>query len=147
MRPCLVHKNVVMKDARVLELLGDSYVDISCHDFDRFQVQSSHEFAVSAEKCRGAHALREAKRMTKTLCEQIEMAEGLSFNPLGAIWDRDLTGHVDIHAAIIMDWVHSALQDGSLNVDCLLVVETAAEPAGDFSAVEKRMQTQCDDPF
>ena len=140
MRPCLVHKNVVMKDARPMEFLGDAFVDICCHEFHRFQVRSSHEFAVSAHKVRGAHELRQARDMTKTLCEQIEMAEGLKFNPLGAIWDRDLTGRVDIHAAIIMDWVHSALQDGTMNVECLLVVDAAADADLDYSAVEEFLQ-------
>ena len=53
MRPCLGHTNVLMKNASVLETLGDIYVDISCHEPHRFKVQTSHEFAVSCEKVRG----------------------------------------------------------------------------------------------
>ena len=136
MRPCLGYTNVLMKNASVLETLGDAYVDISCHEPHRFKVQTSYEFAVSCEKVRGADALWRAGQMTQGMYKQIAMAEGLNFNPLGAPWDSDLSRHVDVYGAVVMDWVHNALQGGTMNVECMLVLEATGETNLWYKSVE-----------
>ena len=68
--------------------------------------------------------------------KDIEKAEGLTCNALGLPWDEELLAHVDVFSAIAMDWVHSALQSGSVNVEVILLLGACKRFGKSFPELE-----------
>lgn len=135
LKPCLIHSNVLSKGHATLASLPD-HVDICCPDQTKFKCRTSADFARSAEITRQAHALRQAGVLTQELYKHIEMSEGLTFSALGLPWDEELLAHVDVNSAIAMDWVHSALQQGSVNVEVMLLLDACQSIGQSFAQVE-----------
>jgi len=119
MRPCMVHRNVLKKGAAILASLPD-HVDICCGDVTRFQPLESRHCVEGAELVREAHRRWRLGDITKALYVEIEMSEGFTFSALGLPWDSELLRCVDVYSALTMDWMHSALQDGTMTVEVSL---------------------------
>ena len=135
LKPSLIHSNVLMKEHPLLESLSD-HVDICCHDVEKFKVRTSADFALSAETIRAAHELRQTRHLTQELYKEIEKSEGFTFSALGVPWDEELLGHVDVFSAVAMDWVHSALSDGSMSVEAKCLLAASASIGQSFPQVE-----------
>ena len=159
LRPCLVHSNILKKECAALETLGPDYVDITCCEPGRFKRKSARQFAVGAEKVRRAHERYNTfdgvrRGITKALLENIETAEGFTYKPHGVPWDIELARSCDMFGAILMDWAHSALQDGTLSVECVLLLGATSAIGKTHKSVEaflkrpdwqfpKRMRSSC----
>ena len=122
-KPCLRHSNVVKKDA---DFTTGAFVDITCHTFANLQAYTAKGLEDAADLVRSAHERWQRGAMTNSMYEKIEQANGLSYNPRGLLWDMTLRPHVPVADIITMDWVHSALQDGSLAVEMFSFIDACA---------------------
>lgn len=55
--------------------------------------------------------------MSRARFAKVEQATGMNHNPRGFVADERLRGVVDPIATLTLDWVHSALQTGTLTVE------------------------------
>jgi len=67
---------------------------------------------------------------TKAKLAEVEKACGLSTSPLGILADLDLRRHVDFMQALRYDWMHCALQDGTMSVESSLLFSAACSVGG-----------------
>ena len=121
-RCCLMHNNVVKKGHH--SVAEPQFVDICCDDNHRFCPMSSHDFNVSAELVRAANEQYQARGMTLALFKQIQTSEGLKFNERGLPWDAEVMS-LNVFNAVHVDWVHSALHDGTFNTEIELYLPAA----------------------
>ena len=135
MRPCMVHRNVLKKGTTILASLPD-HVDICCDDVTRFQPKESRHCVEGAAIVSEAHRRWTLREITKSLFQNIEIAEGLTFSALGLPWDSELLRCVDVYSALTMDWMHSALQKGTLTIEASLCLSRLKAHGVEFQAVE-----------
>lgn len=144
-KPCLRHFNVTKKESGFED--DTSFVDITCHS-----LASMHAFTVqgledAADLVRDAHGRWQRNALTKRMYENIEMANGLNYNPYGLLWDLTLRPHVRVADIITFDWVHSALQDGSLAIDMFLFIDACVRKLGTrWEDLELYMHTRWEFP-
>ena len=142
-RPCLRHCNVLRKNCG-LEDLGD-YVEISCADPTLFRLHSSADVFFAADLVSASHARWQAGVMTKGRFENIEKSCGLRFAPYGVLLDTDLRLHVDVVDSTVIDWVHTALQDGTFTTEVFQLVHACGEEPLEISFADVREFLQDDD--
>lgn len=65
------------------------------------------------------------RRATKVRLENLEKVCGFSTSPFGLLADLDLRRHVDFMQAFRYDWIHCALQDGTMSVESSLLFSSA----------------------
>ena len=127
---CLRHFNVLKKD---FDLAGRTrgYCEITCDDPDAFQCASTQEFYDVVDLVAVAHARLQAGEITSAFHKQIVMSRGFNYVAGGMPYDMVLRANgVDVFQAARVDWMHSALQDGLLTVDCHLYVAACNEKLG-----------------
>ena len=135
---CLVHSNVLKKGSGALT--SRAYVEISCANPDKFKVRTKADFCKSYDLVRSAARRLEANGMTKTLHDQLTMAEGFNYIDLAMPYDQ-VCRDLGIFEAITMDWVHSAVQDGFFNVEGNCFLRSANAKIGvEWSAVEEHLK-------
>ena len=78
-----------------------------------------------------AHARLQAGEITNAMYGRIIMSDGFNYVAGGLPYDMVLrTNGVDVFQAARKDWMHSALQDGLLTVDCHLYVAACQHHLG-----------------
>ena len=130
LRACLRHCNVLKKGS---DLAGrvTGHCEITCDDPSVFQCTTTQQFHDALDLVAAAHARLEAGTMTKTLFGQVSMSQGFNYVPGGLAYDMALRANgVDVFQAIRKDWMHSALQDGMLTVECHLYIKACDAAIG-----------------
>ena len=127
-RPCLRHCNVLKKDSGTAELdPAANFVEVSCADPTRFRLHTSADVFTAADLVSAVHAQWTAGMMTKTRFENLQKTCGLKFEPDGILLDPELRRHVDVVDSTVIDWVHTALQDGVFTTEAFLLVQACGE--------------------
>ena len=124
-KPCLRHWNVLMKDS---DLCGrvDGYVEITCSDPLAFRYDPE-KLSEAVDLIAAAHRRYIAGGCTKAFYKRLVKEGGFQFMEGGLVFDVELRTRLKLWDAIRIDWVHSALQDGALSIDCHLFIH-ACEP-------------------
>lgn len=125
LRPSLVHSNILKKDSDLANR-ADGYVEITCTESRLLRKATADEFNDSCDLVAEAHARWQRGEITKALFENVSMTEGMNFVPGGVAFDMRLRGRVMFFLAITMDWVHTFLQDGVMNVEACLMIGACA---------------------
>ena len=141
LKACLKHSNVLKRGS---DLAGraQGYVEITCHDPDKFIEHTTQSFHASVDLVAAAHQRLQAGAISVGLVGRIEKTEGFNYHPKALPYDQTLReGNVDIFAASRFDWVHSALQDGCVSIEChqLLAASEAADRGG-YTEVEAHLK-------
>ena len=141
LKACLKHSNVLKRDS---DLAGrvPGYVEITCHDPDKFIEHTTQSFHASVDLVAEAHQRLQAGAISVGLVERIEKTEGFNYHPKALPYDQILRdGNVDIFAASRFDWVHSALQDGCMSIEChKLIAASDAADRGGYTEVEAHLK-------
>jgi len=120
LKPCFLHWNVVSKFS---EIGGSDYVDVTCSDFRRFRKWNADELEATIDM------LTEAKRrvstglMANARLEALEKACGFAANPHGLMADVSLRSHFHPSEVSVFDWMHSALQNGTVTEETHLFLK------------------------
>ena len=126
-RPCLRHCNVLMKNSGVAEMDPATWVEVSCPDPRRFRLHTSADLFTNADLVSVAHARWTGGLITKIRFENLEKTCGLKHAPDGILLDGELRRHVDVVGSTVIDWVHTALQDGVFTREVLLLMLACGE--------------------
>ena len=131
LKPCLRHWNVLKKSSEALTRRAPEYVEISCHEYNKFKSRKPLDFRRSYAKVKSAHDALCSERMTKTLHDQVCMSEGFNYVEDGMPYRTSLRSEwTPIFEAVTVDWVHSTAQDGMITVDCFAFMQSANHKCG-----------------
>ena len=122
LRPCLLHKNVLKLNSNLAHR-DPNYVEISCSDHRLFQVTTTAEFLENVDMVLAAGQLHMEGRITGRQLNDIRMSTGLKCSAHGLLADLDLRPHVDVLKIQVIDWVHTALQDGTINQEIVALLD------------------------
>ena len=148
MKPCFRHSNVLAKRNATLAQEDRqqpgrlAMVDITCADSRLMQtavpgcLEAAMDLAIAVADTHAAGGLSDNR------CKEILKCNGMKPNRHGVLADTALREHVDWASVCTFDWVHCALQDGSLTVECYRFIE-AAEGLGltSFPDIENYLKT------
>jgi hypothetical protein len=126
MKPCFRHSNVVSKGSGLTQFDG-SVVDITCSNHALFQTATAAHVADAVDVVLEAARRVSTGRMTKTKFDQLQKVCGLNASPDGVLADIELRQYFDAVKVTVVDWLHSALQDGTINVEAFLLVSACEE--------------------
>lgn len=127
-KPCFRHSNVVSKGSDVASR-DSRFVEITCSDHRCFRTTTAAEVATAVDVLLQAQQKVAAGTMTKTRFSSLQKVYGLHGSPEGVLADADLRRHFDCVKVTTMDWVHSALQDGTVTIESFLLI-SACEKIG-----------------
>lgn len=134
-KPCIRHWNVLKRDTDLSSRL-DGYCEVSCHDPAQFKY-SSEKLTQSVELVAAAHRRWKAGLASDGLYERIVKTEGFHYVEGGLPFDEELRDRLDLWSAVRIDWVHSAMQEGALTIECHAFIGSW-EPLGhDYQSVER----------
>ena len=121
---CMRHWNVLKLDS---DLAGrdQTFVEIDCSDPSKFRASTSRDVAEQADAILQMRRLVFERRATKVRLDNLEKVCGFSTSPFGLLADLDLRRHVDFMQAFRYDWMHCALQDGTMSVEASLLLSSA----------------------
>ena len=128
-RPCLRHCNVLKKNSGTVDV-DPAFVEITCSDTVRFGANTCADVYRNADALIEARARVAAGAMTQTRFKNLEKVFGLKCAPRGVLVDRDLRGILDVVDSSVIDWVHTALQDGTFTIDVTLLVQRVGATLG-----------------
>ena len=114
LKPCIVHSNVWSKGSGMAD---EEEVDITCHDCDRFVLNTHRAICHNTHVVLAARARYHAGRITKAKSEDVLMVLGTSVTEHGLFADTELPGVIDIVAAVVFDWMHTLFQDGAMSIE------------------------------
>ena len=142
LKPCLRHWNVLKKSSEALTTRAPGYVEIGCHEYDKFKSRKAFDFRRSYAKVKGAHDAHRSRRMTQALHDQVCMCEGFNYVEDGMPYRTLLRSEwTPIFEAITVDWVHSTAQDGMLTVECFAILRAANQKCGhEYAEVESYLR-------
>ena len=139
-KPCLRHFNVLSKGSDLSGRL-EGYVEITCDDPEKFRATTTDQFHKSVDMVAAVHRRLQADPRLKGLHDKIVMKEGFNYCESGLPYDTVLrNAGVDVFKAIRLDWMHSALQDGSLTICCHLFLVSCGIIGLGYEDVEKFFQ-------
>ena len=121
LRPSLVHGNVLKKDSDLCAR-RPGFVEITCADPSLLHKTTTAEFQDACDLVAEATQRYNDRRITKTMRDNIMKVEAINYIPGGLAFDPRLRGRVLWFAAITVDWVHTFLQEGVMNVELLLAI-------------------------
>ena len=140
LKPCLKHNNVLKKGSDLAPRCP-SFVEISEDNDELFHRTSSEQFYRSVDKVATAHRMQAAGTMTNTLYQLIAKTEGFNYCKGGLSFELTLRQPgIDVFQAARLDWVHSALQDGGLTVECHLFITSCRIVDKNYSDVKRYFQ-------
>ena len=144
LKPSLRHWNVLKKGSEALTRRAPQYVEISCHEYNKFKCRSPLDFRRSYAKVKSAHDALCSGRMRQALHDQVCMSEGFNFVADGMPYRISLRSPwTPIFDAITVDWVHSTAQDGMLTVECFAFLQSANHKCGvTFDQVESYLKDE-----
>ena len=126
-RPCLRHMNVLKKNSDTAGLdptLG--FVEITCADPARLRACKAADIYDAADSLAIAKTRVQAGTMAVGRFANLQKVAGLRLAPQGVLLDASLRGHVDFLNSMVVDWVHTALQDGTLTTEVRLLVDACS---------------------
>jgi len=122
-KPCFCHWNVLQKDSELLEDGDDTYVDITCVDPRRFRRWTQDELYATIDMLNAAWRRNQAGTMTNIALERLEKASGHNATPYGILGDVELREALKMFDATRYDWMHSALQNGTITWELFLFTQ------------------------
>jgi len=144
MKPCWCHWNVLMKGS---ELVGGDYVDITCHDTTQFKRWTSDELYATIDMLNAAVGRYQAGTMTKAQLDRLEKGCGYNANPLGLLGDVELRTALDVYNVTYYDWMHTALQNGSVTEEIHLFLHACQEVGHNIRELETYLRSDWIFPF
>ena len=128
-RPCLRHSKVVKKNSGTVEV-DPAFVEITCSDTLRFGANTCADVYRNADALIEARARVAAGAMTQGRFQNLEKVFGLKCAPRGVLVDPDLRDILDVVDGSVIDWVHTALQDGTFTIEATLLVQRVGATLG-----------------
>ena len=113
-KPCFCHWNVLQKDSELLEDGDDTYVDITCVDPRRFRRWTQDELYATIDMLNAAWRRNQAGTMTNIALERLEKTSGHNATPYCILGGVEMREALNILEATRYDWMHSALQNGTI---------------------------------
>ena len=124
--PCLMCKNVLSQH---VPSPSPYLVHISCPDADRFDFCTNEDIWAKAEALR-----HQAGVATRVDFEELQRAMGMSFNPLGLLWDEELREHVKPVGCHTYVPMHALLSNGICQNESGLLLVACRDAGVPFSA-------------
>ena len=122
LKPCWRHPNCVRKDGDLTD--GVSYHDITNSDHTTFIVWEEGELQATIDIILSFYKEWQEGRVTKAQLEKVETAAGFNANPHGLIADATLRPYFDLAKVCRYDWMHCALQNGTMTVEMWKLMKT-----------------------
>jgi len=127
MKPCFCHWNVLSKGSDLLEVGDPTYVDITCADHRLFRRWAPDELHSTVDMVNAAWRRHQAGTMTKAALERLEKASGFNATPFGLLGDVELRSRLNVFENLRYDWMHSALQNGTITEEIFLFTQAYIE--------------------
>ena len=143
LKPCFRHSNVTSKRSGLPEQPGRrAMVDITCSDFRRFETEGPGYVETLMDLVIEAEGQYNAEEISAGRYKQIVSGSGFNPNRLGVLADVELRSHISFGTVSTLDWVHSALQDGTMSTEIYLLI-AACEDLGlcSFPELEAFLKT------
>jgi hypothetical protein len=99
------------------------YVEITATDHSSLIKTSTRDFEETCDLVAEAHRRYVAGTLAKTMHDNILKSEAMNYVPGGICFDARLRGVVDFYEAVTVDWVHTYLQEGVVNVEALRMIQ------------------------
>ena len=142
---CLRHWNVLKLNSDLAHR-DVTFVEIDCSDPTRFKKTEQNDLFDQIDTLLAMKARVDAGIVPKSRLEKLQMACGFSCTPQGLLADRDLRPRLDLLPSIRYDWMHCALQDGTVTTEAALLL-SACEGIGVTSReIETHLKSDWDFP-
>ena len=115
--PCISCANVLKKDSGLAHR-RPNFVEITCWDHSKFIPTAREDFEDHVDEIVNASRQVRAGAMYAARLEELQIAYGIKANPSGLIACRRLRRCFSVLEVIREDWMHGALEDGTLYVSC-----------------------------
>ena len=134
-KPCIRHWNVLMKRSPLRT--QDGFVDISCADWRCFKSASHTDLMEYIDFVHLAQEQADAGLIPKCAAQEASQVCGFNACPNGVLACRELREQFAITSVLTSDWMHNALQDGTLTTEVFLFLAEAAVPRETLEAYMK----------
>ena len=120
--PCVKCLNVLKKNSNLAHR-RPNFVEITCWDQRRFIPATRQQFEDHIDEVVEVYRQVRAGAMPQARLDALQKAFGVNANPSGLVADRRLRSCFSVLDVMCEDWMHGALQDGTLyiSVQCILV--------------------------
>ena len=136
---CMRHWNVLKLDS---DLAGrdPTFVEIDCSDPGRFRLSTASDIAEQADAILEMRRRLSSRPAPKVRLEKLEKVCGLGCAERGLLADFDLRRRVDLLQAFRYDWMHCALQDGTMAVEASLLLSSAGSVGVTSAEIESHLK-------
>ena len=107
--------NVLKKNSGLAQS-RPGFVEIGCADSRDFILRKQVDLLADVEDLEDAHSQVVAGTMTQQRFQNLEKGSGIHFNPSGLLFSAEMQPLFSIMDVITEDWMHGALQEGTLNI-------------------------------
>ena len=112
---CVRCMNVLKKNSGLAHR-RPGFVEIGCADSRDFILRKQVDLLADVEDLEDAHSQVVAGTMTQQRFQNLEKGSGIHFNPSGLLFSAEMRPLFSIMDVITEDWMHGALQEGTLNI-------------------------------
>ena len=126
LKPCFKHANIVSKGSGIADSSQGEFVDICCSDHSVMRKVGPQYLAEVQDLLQAARESYEAGNMRKGRLDKMLQSSGFHFNENGMCACKELRKYIHFAEVATYDWVHSALQDGIVNVEMFAFVTLSA---------------------
>ena len=112
MHPCWKHWIVIKEDANLPDA---DFVEVTCCDPTLFKKTKARDHVRHMTLLIEAKKRLDDGRITHGVFDDLEKSCGLNRNPRGLLADKLLMSRMDVRNAVYVDWVHTGLQDCTMN--------------------------------
>ena len=137
---CVRHWNVLMLNSDLAHR-DRTFVEIDCSEPARFKATESNELFDQVDTLLAMRERVESGNAAKTKLTQLQMVCGYSCTPQGLLADRDLRARVDFLHSVRYDWMHCALQDGTLTTKAFLLLSACRDIGVTSQEIENHLKT------
>lgn len=136
---CLRHWNVLKLNS---DLAGrdQTFVEIDCSDPGRFRLSTASDIAQQVDAILEMRRRVSSGQAPKVRLVQLEKAVGLGSTELGLLADGDLRRRVDLVQTMRYDWMHCALQDGTMAVEATLLLSASGSVGVTSAEIESHLK-------
>ena len=125
-RPCFKHDNCLKKGSGLGERM-DGFYEITHAVAADFHLRSHSDLFDAADKVAAAYRRLLSGAISNARYQLISKAEGLNYHAQALPWRMRLRTTIDWLASFTYDWVHTMLQDGPMNIDMFLYLQTCQD--------------------
>ena len=136
LKPCFRHGNVWKANSDMAHRM-DGHVEHTCAFPRLFKTTAADTLELMVDELVLARAQHSAGLITKGSLENLQLVSGMNGSPLSLLADLQLRPHVKPIQMLTVDWMHSVLQDGLLNVEVHVFLNAARIPASRLQAYLK----------